>query len=178
MIIYSMFVDTYYFQTLGSTSDEDAKTLNCSYVQPKSWNWEPPILKIEGEGLKKGDFFQTSPDHLIVSARALSILHPFFGKAGEILPLFYQGESFALINILTCYHIVDYYRIERENSGRPAKLILKTNFRPEPGLFKVPGDSGVFALVNPETLSNNFFHAVRSHELEGLILQPVWSDSE
>ena len=144
----------------------------------------PPPVFIYEPKLKAGDFFNFDSDALIANPRATEALRTLFEMAGELLPLPYKGEVYAILNVTECIDCVDRERTDWRRTPDGRILTSGTEkfaFRPtrfsESPIFKFPEDCfGVYVvegLLDPE---EEFREIVRREGLKGLEFEEIWSD--
>lgn len=147
----------------------------------KAKSWKAPKVKILKPKLRRGDFFGFSGE-FAVSPSAWERCAMFLEMAGELLPLPYQKEKFAVLNVIECIDCVDDKKSEWQQYST-GRLLKKAVFDPslfgESSLFKIPHTwvrtycyetSG-----DPETEFKAF---VEKEKLTGLRFTPVWSNDK
>jgi hypothetical protein len=182
--VYEIRVDVNHYQYF--LPQEESDWLDRLYMDCtlRSANWNPPEVYVLYPRLKAGDFYNFGSELLITSPRATEILRTHLEIAGELLPIFYQGQQFTLLNVTECINVLDgektEWRLDEETGVRiaPKKFVFHRNRFTESTLFKIPETNWgqiyvVEGLLDPE---EEFRYVVESHGLEGLLFKEIWND--
>jgi hypothetical protein len=150
---------------------------------PKSEFWNPPEVFVYMPRLKKGEFFQFHPDHLITSPRATNVLRVFLEMSGELLPLPYNGEEYTLLNVTECIDCLDsdkseWLTTEKGERVYPLKYAFYPQWFSESALFKIPESCAreVLLVEGMRGASEEFRAVVERNGLKGLEYELIWSD--
>lgn len=150
--------------------------------KPLRDTWQPPSIFIYEPMLEQGDFYQSSSAYLILSPKAVSNLSDYFSEFGEVLPLFYRGETYGFINILKCYDCLDYKNTQWWTGLEgllPSHYVFDPRRLPFPGPFKIPQTAGGEILVYVNTIvpeQDDMRELIAKHNLKGLVFEELWRD--
>ncbi len=147
---------------------------------PKAQTWSPPSVFILHPKHEAGDFYQYYSNVLISSPRATAALRWHLERAGELLPLPYEGEVFTVLNVTECINVLDQEKTEWVYSEGRRLHIKKYAFHPrrftETTLFKIPETCKAEVLVvTGQSSLGEFRDAVEQAGLRGLIFEELWS---
>jgi hypothetical protein len=148
--------------------------------------WKPPEVYVSEPLLTAGDFYDLGlTRQLILSplCKYAAAVERFFTEAGEMLPIFYEGREYKMLNVLHCIDCLDREKSEWfcRPDGRRLFPHKKMAFYPD----RVTGSS-IFKI--PELMSHNltverngdpkteFKAAYEHYGLTGLIFDPVWEE--
>jgi hypothetical protein len=163
---------------------EDGKFLLHTDATPRKDGWVPPPVFIFKPKHKAGDFYQFGYYALIANSRANDTLRGFFERAGELLPLPFEGAEYTLLNVL---HVVDCLDVERtpELVREGDRYALRPDSierlrQTTSVLFKIPETARseillVEGLLDP---AQEFRAVVERAGLKGLLFYEVWSDED
>lgn len=152
----------------------DCRSKGKNWTSPKVFSYEPL--------LKAGDFWKLGAGMLITTPKATDILLTFLEMAGELLPLFYQGQTFTILNVTECINCLDDTNtkwVYGETTGAKIR-IEKYAFYPdrfsESTIFKIPETHKgeilvVEGLKDPE---DEFKYTVENAGLQGIIFEQIW----
>lgn len=153
--------------------------------QPRLSDWTAPAIFIYKPKHKAGDFYQFNADALITSPHATDVLRFHLEMAGELLPLFYEGEEYTILNITECINCLDSEktRWERAQKGKrlwPNKYVFHPDRFSESMIFKIPETCKAEVLLveglhEPEY---EFRNVVLQAGLTGLVFEELWSHGE
>jgi hypothetical protein len=144
-------------------------------------SWQPPSVFCLYPLLKKGDFIHYGSGNLVASPRATEIVRTFFEKSGELLPLWYEGEQYTLLNILECVNVLDTEKTKWLLDANGGKVEIKEysffeNRLPVAPIFKIPetryGDVLTYEIDN--CIQDEFKAFVEFHNLTGLLFEELW----
>ena len=172
-------VNHYQYFLTEQGEDEPKLMMDCT---PKAEAWSPTPVFIYMPKLGKGDFYNFTSSALITSPRATEVLHTHLVKAGELLPLPYNGEVYTVLNVTECINCLDHEKTEwvyGKSTG--AKIGIKRytfhrNRFSESDIFKIPETckSEILVVEGIKDVKDSFKYAVESAGLEGLIFEEVW----
>jgi hypothetical protein len=147
----------------------------------KAAMWVPPPVYSPTLSLKAPDIW-TLNGALVFPPEALAVLDDVLSKAGELLPLPFEGETWHVFNIVHTTNCLNEeattWLMNGEHRVRAQKLAFHEHRLPEPTLFTVPQASVrtlcIQGLVSPE---DDFKAVVEDNGLTGLEFELLW-DSE
>jgi hypothetical protein len=156
---------------------------------PKLADWVPPPVYVYQPKLKRGNFssFLQGTDCLIVDREAMQGLREILEKAGELLPLPHEGQTYHILNVTRCLDALDKDHSEWVIGSQGAKLRIKRYaFHPDrllqsdSSVFKVAEQrrGGILTYVAANDPGKEFKPAVERLGLKGLVFEEVWSDEK
>ncbi len=189
MTVYSITCNSDKFQSFTIL---DEKLVSDSWTNPdamlefdgrlKTKSWKAPKVKILKPKLKRGDFFGFNEGAFAVSPGAWERCAMCLEMAGELLPLPYEKEKFAVLNVTECIDCLDDKRSEWRIVGS-SRLIKKPAFDPslfgESSIFKHPYSSvRIYCYEESGDPETEFKAFVEKEKLTGLNFNEVWSDGK
>lgn len=146
--------------------------------------WKPPKIKDLSPDHQRGDFVYYSPGALLIRPEVVHLVRPFFDRAGELLPLWFEGDIYTLLNITNCVDATDETNTEWLLAKDGSKVEIRRHaFDParlnEISLFKVPETckGSVLTWEKDGTPELEFKAFVEQNNLTGLLFEELW-DSE
>jgi len=161
----------------------DYTTFDCT-SQRRSW--QSPIIYLADPSVLTGDFLYYDPGCLVVSPSAVERVRPFFKRAGELLPLWFDGEEYTLLNVTECVDALDDSKTEwlRAGDNNHKVEICRYAFNPnkftDSSIFKIPETCSGSALTwekdgDPKTEFKAF---VEENGLTGLLFRELWNSEQ
>lgn len=153
MRVYSVKPDVEHYQwfqledrELSNSAVASPLPLDCT---PRENGWISPKVAIPHPELKRGDFFDLDrTGQLILSPelRCRVAAERFFGDAGEILPLAYQGRQYLLLNVMQCINCLNLGKCQWSDEGYEGRrsltrLVFHRDRFAYSSIFKVPGSA-------------------------------------
>ncbi len=151
--------------------------------QPRSSTWTPPEVYVVEPLLAAGDFYDLNLTGQVILSplcRHADAVRRFFRESGETLPIFHEGRTYEMLNVLQCINCLDGDRSEWLCMPDGRRIFPeKTAFYPEritgPSIFKIPelraANLTVDRAGSPET---DFKAAYDHYGLTGLVFKPIW----
>lgn len=185
MKVYSVESDVNNYQWLiPEETGEELLTLNTFDCSSRHRFWTSPYVSSLDPNLEIGDFLHYHPSVLLASPDRFHLVRPFFMAAGELLPLWFKGDQFTLLNITNCVNALDDTNTEWLRAQDGSKVEIKRHaFNSDKligsSLFKIPETCKGTVLTwekdgNP---SNEFKAFVEANELKGLLFEPLWNSA-
>jgi hypothetical protein len=178
MRVYRIENDVNHFQYFLPQKSEDVFTLLMDCTS-KATNWISPPVYIYKPRHKAGDFYNFDWNSVITSPRATAALHSHLIEAGELLPLFYQDDQFAVLNVLQCVDCLDHSLSERQ-PGHYTKYVFRSNqlAQVQSTIFKIPQtrQSEVLVVEGLKAPEEEFRYTVEKSGLKGLLFTELWLD--
>jgi hypothetical protein len=149
--------------------------------RPKATIWKPPAAKIVKPKLKRGDFYAFATGAFVVSPEAWEKAAMFLEMAGEVLPLPYKGQEFAVLNVTECIDSIDENKSSWQKLSSGRKILDKPAFDPslfgESSIFKIPQNSArIYCYEGSGDPETEFKAFVEQEKMTGLSFSKVWSD--
>src|SRR5262245_5840556 len=145
---------------------------------PIGQSWKPPELYVQFPLLKEPDIWQFYRSFAF-SEKACAKLQRFLDRAGEQLPLFYEGRKLTLLNITYCLNCLDKTRsVYDPDLPHMIDDYVFRRDRLEYSLFKIPEQrhGNWFCVEGLAAPDDEFKATVEKHGLTGLRFTKVWSD--
>jgi hypothetical protein len=152
-------------------------------------DWQPPPVYSEAPKRPEADFwdFGAMANTFLVRPQAIAIpaLRDLLLRCGQLLPLPYRDEEFALFNVTTVADALDDTQSVWVTGSTGRRLSLtKYAFRvaalPKAPLFKLPTQAGgsgkIWATEGIVPAEEEFKPMVQRLGLTGLIFKEVWSE--
>jgi hypothetical protein len=185
MKVYTLRFDSNNYQRFLPEEEGIWKTgrlkLNCTR---KLQEWVPPQIYVPNPTLKKGNFSHLCSGAFVTDSAATEELRDLLEMAGELLPLHYKNEDYALLNVTECMDCLDHDRTEWElgkTTGAKIRIIrhvFRPNRLPESSIFKIPERLATIYVAegrfDPE---DEFKSRVEKSQLQGLLFEEVWRDN-
>ena len=165
------------YQVFAPVSDEavfrlrtDGETMEAS--------WQPPAVFLTPPSRPRGDFLCGFYETMITSPRATVALLAQLQAAGEVLPLPFEGETYALLNVT---NVVDCLDLERAVTYPYVKSYV---FKPDvlaelpSPIFKIPQTvrSEILVVEGLRNYGVHFQALISHHGLKGAMVSELWSD--
>lgn len=174
--------DTDRYQYFMPVDDKDALVFGIWDGSPRLATWSPPPVFIYEPKHKKTNFYYPSNGGLVADRKATDALRELFEKAGELLPLHYNGELYYVLNVTTVLDCLDEAQSEWESYG----LLKRYAFNPaclsaaSSAIFKIPQmvRTALFVVEGLATAEREFSQVIRREGLKGLTLTEVWSSDK
>jgi len=150
-------------------------------------DWSPPLMRSLYPLRPEPDFWHVSTNSGAFAAgpRAMEVTQGFLDRAGQLLPLPYNGQELMICNILECVDCIDKERSEwnlhpiTKERLSPSWPFFDEFYTPGSTLFKIPQDPTVIYVWelchDPDS---EFKACVEENKLTGFIFQPVWSSEQ
>jgi hypothetical protein len=145
--------------------------------------WSPPEVYIPQPELLRGNFLNFGDGFLIADAEASEALSYLFRIAGEVLPLFYEGRNYSVLNVTECADCINHAQCalderSRSDGTKGDRYVFRPGLIPLSPIFKIPErDRGpLFVVEGNMDDESEFRHIVKSRCLTGLIIDEVWSN--
>jgi hypothetical protein len=133
---------------------------------------------------KKGDFLYYDPGALVVTQQAAKLAAPFFELAGELLPLWCNGNKYSILNVTHCIDALDNSKTIWFTAKDGSKIEIKDYvFDPEKfggsSLFKIPETcrGSVLTWEKDRSPELEFKSFIEANGVTGLLFEELW-DSE
>jgi hypothetical protein len=156
-------------------------TFDCR-SRSSQWN-QPPLSLLDSRG-KAGAFVHYDPGVLVANPQTARKVRHFFQQSGELLPLWFDGDEYTILNVLTCIDSLDHSKTEWLLDADGSKVeILKYSFDAAkllgPSIFKIPETCRGSVLTSEVSHSPDleFKAYVEHYGLSGLLFEELW-DSE
>lgn len=144
--------------------------------------WTPPAVYLANSKLKVGDFLNARDHYLVTNQRATRALMPILQRAGELLPLPYDGQMYTVLNVTEYADCLDHLRTSWVTGPSGYRIMAEDYvFAPDrlPGsvVFKTPDLRGqeIFVVEGMRKPGEEFREIVRRERLKGLLFKEVWS---
>ena len=184
MKVFLVRTDSDHYQYFQTARDEEYTRL-MSKGEPLGASWSPPEVYIPYPRHPQSDFYSSSRSVLIVDARAIAVLRPFFEQAGEILPLPYRGVEYSFINVTVRADPLDMDKTYPDKDNRPlfheTHFVFRPDQFPTSVLFKMPrldGGSTIYLWEGGRPADQEFRAVYERAGLTGLVFQELWSDGQ
>lgn len=149
----------------------------------RSATWSSPEVFIYKPLSTRGHFFQFSIGIMITNPIATEVLREHLEMAGELLPIFYENETYSLLNVTTCINCLDQERTEwrydptKTIRTTPKKYVFHSDRFAESRIFKIPEThrAELFVVEYESGGEDEFRTVVEQHHLQGLLFEEVWS---
>ncbi len=185
MKVYRVKSDVNHYRWLiPEETGEELLILNTFDCCSRKRSWRPPYVSALDPALRMGDFLYYHPSVLLSSPNKFHMIRPFFVAAGELLPLWFEGDPYTLLNITECIHALDESKTEWLRAPDGSKVeIRQYSFNPnmftDSSLFKIPETCKGTVLTwekdgNPE---NEFKAFVEVNGLTGLLFDKLWDSA-
>jgi len=116
-------------------------------------------------------------DALLANSRATEVVRTFFEMAGELLPIFYDGEEYTLLNVLECVNALDNKRTEK--TTWITKYYFHSSRFSESSIFKIPEETvSVLSLERDGCPECEFKACVEANGLTELIFEELWNSEK
>jgi hypothetical protein len=144
----------------------------------KGATWLPPSVRLTQGGRPWDIFTVFGPSALALTARATSLLRPYFHEGPyELLPLPCNEDELTVVNVLEICSCLDRKRTKFRSTGS----IERYAFLPEKfrwSLFKIPEAKAGTLLVATDAVrpERSFKHWVERHDLKGIEFKLLWHD--
>ncbi len=186
MKIYSVESDVNHYQwLLPEATGEELLTLNTFDCSSRQRYWTPPYVTALDAKLKMGDFLHYHPSVLLASPDRFHGVRPFFESAGELLPLWFDGDQYTLLNITNCVNALDDANTEWVRAKDGSKVeIMRHAFNldrlPSSSLFKIPETcrGTVLTWEKHGDPSKEFKAFVEENDLKGLLFEQLWDSAD
>jgi hypothetical protein len=183
--VFRIELDVDRFQYLLPADDKDSSSSQPLFDGTQIEEWRPPAVYSYQPRLAAGDFwsFQMRSAAWATRPSATHRIQSVLAKAGQILPLPYQGEVFGLLNVTQCVECLDPDATEwivGESTRKPIRIaryaFLPKRF-PESPIFKLPQTARSEILCYEGVLDpvDEFKSIVERHQLTGLTFREIWS---
>jgi hypothetical protein len=106
MRVYRLATDGSRYQTFATLDDAAAPALRTDGTRIGS-AWCPPLVQLSEPGLRSSDFLSFPACSMILSPRARSDLGSHLQAGVEVLPLWYSGREYSLINVTNVIDCLD-----------------------------------------------------------------------
>jgi len=172
-------VDHYQYFLVQRKEDIPKLIFDCT---PRKAKWDPPEVFVLYPRHRVGDFYQFDSSILITSPRATKALRWHLERAGELLPLPYEGSTYTLLNVTECIDVLDVNKSEFVYSPSGHRIGIKryafhADRFTETSLFKIPQtDKSEILVVEGMFDLGEFREAVEENKLKGLIFTELWND--
>lgn len=157
-------------------------TFDCT---PRESSWRPPYVTILDAKTKMGDFLNYNPSALLVSPDALPLIRHFFERAGELLPLWFNGDQYTLLNVTECINALDDPKTDWLLADDGSKVEIRRHMfdatkLTDSSIFKIPETRRGDVLTwerdcDPKTEFKAF---VEENGLTGLIFKEIWNSED
>lgn len=154
--------------------------------EPKLPTWEPISFYVFNPLRVKANFyiFASNSGVIAMDEKAAYELSPFWGLAGELLPIYLEdGTKLLLLNVLEIANalnqkdtVFDYY--PDGTRGRILKPVFHTNRFPESSIFKIPEvvKSNILTYSGVKAPEDEFYTAYHESGLSGLVFEEYYSN--
>jgi hypothetical protein len=185
MKIYRLRLDTNSFQAFLVEDKEIWETdLLCMDTSSKRAIWRAPDVYILEPHLKRGNFFGLCPGAIVLDTLAVEKLRDAIEMSGELLPLEYCGERFYVLNVTSCFNILDdkntewVYGRSTGSKIRIKRYAFQRNRVTETPLFKIPETckAEILTATGIRDSEDEFKSIVEREALMGLNFEEIWSD--
>jgi hypothetical protein len=151
-------------------------------------DWQPPDVKADYPAFPAPDFwsvFGGGRGDITAGQKAVGLVETFLVRAGQLLPLPFQGETLIICNVLECQDCIDedksewYVRKPSGERGYITRPFFLPNEVPASNIFKIPQViDGIYTWEEDSNPEDEFKSCVEANGLTGLYFEPVWSDEE
>lgn len=185
MKIYNVATDiTNYKWLLPEVDESQILELNTFDCTPRFHRWVPPKVIEYDEERKGGDFAYYHPAVLLAAPNAAMKVRHFFERAGELLPLWFDGDQYTLLNVTECVNALNDEKTDWLRAPDGSKVeIRRHSFNPsklsDSSLFKIPETcrGSVLTWEKDASPESEFKAFVEVNGLTGLLFDLLW-DSE
>jgi len=147
-------------------------------------NWQPPFVYLLDSHCEAGDFLHYDPGALVASSEIMGEIRGFFERAGELLPLWFDGDECILLNVTVCVDALDHPKTEwlvGDDGGNVEikRFAFDHDRLAESSIFKIPETcrGSVLTWERDGAPEREFKAFVEQHGLTGLLFEELW-DSE
>ena len=182
MRVYEVTPDTDHFQFL-LPEEEDVESYGLIDMDCRSRieTWQPPSVFCWNPIMPLGDFVGFTVGTLVVRTNSLSKISEFFESAGEILPLYHQGDEMSLLNVTECLNCMDQdaseWAVSKDGDRLyPKRYVFHTNRFSESSIFKIPETrrGQVLTLERDGDPEEDFKAAYEAQGMTGLNFELLW----
>lgn len=143
-----------------------------------SSNWKEPVIEAYYKKRKIADISDFSYGAPLFNEKAVIILEEFLKANAELLPAYYEGNKYYVVNVINVIDALDYEKSEFERFETGAVMYCnKYSFKSEvvinQHLFKIPICNKIDIFV-----SDQFKRRVEESKLKGLIFVEVWNSEK
>lgn len=138
-------------------------------------NWNTPTIEAYYKKRKIADVSDFSSGAPLFNEKAVSMLEEFLKAKAELLPAYYEGNKYYVVNVINVIDALDYEKSEfvRFDTGAImycTKYFFKSEIVENQHIFKIPLCNYIDIFVSDE-----FKKQVEEFKLKGFIFVEVWN---